>query len=260
MAKPTYRVIIPTKSEELLTLANNIIAKHTADDTSSLLQMLNMADFITKVTDANTKQTQALDLRRQSEDATEQRNLLLGMASNQTSSTPGTVRYYVSGIRELLKGLLRGQERKMGDWGFEVNSGSQPNRFRIPMPRNADKLLTLAGNSITKHTADGATSPLQALDMTDMEDKYNQAVTAQTNALQLRRNSETTTQARNLLLGTAKGQGRRTNGTILFYITSVRQVLLGVYRGSEQTLGDWGFEVNTSVNSGGEDDTGGDEV
>lgn len=252
MPKPTYRVLIPTAPDKLLTLANTILAKHTADDAASPLLMLNMADFAAKLTEANAKQVKALELRRQSEETTEQRNLYLGVAATQNSKTPGTLRYYISGIRELLKGFLRGEERKLGEWGFDVDSGSQAKGFRIPIPVNAVKLITLGGTILTKHTTDGGNSPLQAFDMADMTSLHTDAETANRLALQLRRDSEATTQTRNLLLGIAKGQGRRTKGTLLFYITAIRQVLTGIHRGSEQTLGNWGFEVNTSVSSGGD--------
>ncbi len=259
MAKPTYRVIIPTSADKLLVLANNILAKHTADDTASPLLMLDMADLSTKVTDANALQTKALELRRQSEEATEQRNLFLGIAGIQNSVTPNTLLYYATAIREMLKGSLRGEERKMGDWGFEVNSSTQSKGYRVPISRNAVKLLTLSGTILAKHTADAASSPLQVFDMADMESLHTQAEAANTLALQLRRDSESTTQDRNLLLGKAKGQSRRTKGTILFYITAARQILSGIYRGREQTLGEWGFEVNTSV-SGGDDKKGEKDV
>lgn len=247
MARSTYRVLISRNPDELLLLVNTIIAKHTADDTTSPLLLLAMDDCIDKVQQANALHEQALRLRRESELITEQRNLLLGIHAGQTSKTPDTLNNYISRVRSLLKGILRGQERKLGDWGFEVIMRSQSNRPRIPLSLKPEKLIALATQILQKHTADGEQSPLRYLNMTAMQTIFTQAQALTVQALQLRRDSETTTQARNLLLGMAKGQNRRTQGTILFYVTSIRDILEAIYRGSEQTLGDWGFEVNRSV-------------
>jgi hypothetical protein len=84
---------------------------------------------------------------------------------------------------------------------------------------------------LTKHTADGTGSPLSGLDMTDMGARVTAADTQNKNAAQLYRNA--------------------VKGTIAHYVRSVRDVLLGLYKGNEQKLGDWGFEVDTSARGGG---------
>ena len=48
--------------------------------------------------------------------------------------------------------------------------------------------------------------------------KYQLVESIQARALQLRRDRETASQSLNLLLGKAKGQTRRTKGTVLFYV------------------------------------------
>ena len=54
------------------------------------------------------------------------------------------------------------------------------------------------------------------------------------------------TEKRNKTLGIARDQASTTEGTLLFYLSSIRDVLLGKYKGKEQSLGEWGFEVNTT--------------
>ncbi len=260
MAQNSFRVPLPQNFDEILELATNIQTKHLADDVNSPLRILDMAAFASKLTEGSTFNTQAKDLRRQSEEATETRNLTLGIKDGQLSDTPGSVRYYVTAARDVLQGLFRGQERKLGDWGFEVDSSSSASNKRVDIPTNADKLTELAGNIIAKHTADGVDSPLGVvLDMTDFETKYGLANDLVAQAKQLRRNSETATQNRNLALGIARKQKRNSFGTLLYLIASVRDILKGKYRGNAQMLGDWGFTVDASPTSGGEDKDGEEE-
>ena len=47
----------------------------------------------------------------------------------------------------------------------------------------------------------------------------------------------------------AIGADYTTPGTINYYLTAVRDLLSGIYKGSEQRLGDWGFEVDQSVSA-----------
>ena len=68
-----------------------------------------------------------------------------------------------------------------------------------------------------------------------------------TETLQARKGAEQATQNRDRALGKAKGQTTKTRGTALFLVASMRDILLGRYRGSERTLGEWGFEVNDAT-------------
>ena len=66
-------------------------------------------------------------LKRLLEAATEARDGLLGHRKDQTSNTPGTVLNYVSRVRDILLGTYRGEEQKLGDYGFTVNHSSRSN-------------------------------------------------------------------------------------------------------------------------------------
>jgi hypothetical protein len=120
---------------------------------------------------------------------------------------------------------------------------------RVVIPKNPDELIALAKNIVAKHTADGAGSPLGGLNMADMGTKTTTADTQHSTATQLYRNAETAMQNRNLALGTENA----TQGTVAYYARSVRDVLLGLYKGNEQRLGDWGFRVDHSTRGGGGD-------
>jgi hypothetical protein len=52
------------------------------------------------------------------------------------------------------------------------------------------------------------------------------------------------------VLGISVGQTSRSPGTVKFYMTSARDVLLGFNKQEEYRLGDWGFEVQFSQGTG----------
>lgn len=247
MAKSNYRVVLTRNTDFLLTLAQDIVAKHTADDTTSLLNAFDMADFTTKVSEAITQNEAIKALRLQSEAATENRNLLLGIKAGQSTTTPGSLLYYITSAKNILRGLYRGQERTLGNWGFKVNASTNTKRVRTPISRNVEKLLELAQAINKKHLADGVSSPLNGLDMADFASKISIALGLHAQVREIRRNTETATQDLKQLVGIAKNQTSITLQTILYTISSIRYFLAGHFRGNEQRLGDWGFTVNTSL-------------
>ena len=118
---------------------------------------------------------------------------------------------------------------------------------RVTIPSNPDELIALAKGILTKHTADGPASPLSALNMADMTAKTGSADTQNQAATKLYRDAETATQNRDNALGT----GAPGPGTVTAYVRSVRDILSGIYKGNEQKLGDWSFDVSASVKGGG---------
>ncbi len=120
--------------------------------------------------------------------------------------------------------------------------------MRINIPKNPEQVIQLAQRVLAKHTADGTVSPLSGLDMADMTAKTAAADTQNQSAAKLRRDAEAATQNRDLALGTDNAA----RGTVAHYVRSVRDMLLGLHKGNEQRLGDWGFEVDTSARSGEE--------
>ncbi len=259
MAKSNYRVVLTRNTDFLLTLAQDIIAKHTADDAASFLTVFDMADFSTKISEAVTQNEAIKALRLQSEAATENRNLLLGIKAGQSTTTPGSLLYYLTSIKNILRGLYRGQERTLGNWGFTVNASTNTKRVRTPISHNAEKVLELAQAINKKHLADGASSPLNGLDMADFASKISIAIGLHDQVRIIRRNTETATQDLKQLVGIAKNQTSLTLQTILYTISGIRYFLAGHFRGNEQRLGGWGFTVNTSLPPTKPDEKGEDE-
>ncbi len=113
------RINISKNPDQLIQLAQSIVAKHTADGAGSLLAGLDMADLSAKTTTADTQNKAATKLYRDAETATQNRDLALG----KDGVIKGTVGYYVRSARDVLQGIYKGNEQKLGDWGFEVVAG-----------------------------------------------------------------------------------------------------------------------------------------
>ncbi len=117
---------------------------------------------------------------------------------------------------------------------------------RVVIPKNPDKMIVLAKKVVAKHIADGVSSVLKDMDMTDMGTKTTAADTLAISADALHKSAEEENEKRNKVLGIMRDQNSTTEGTLYFYLTSVRDILLGKNKGKEQALGEWGFQVNTS--------------
>ena len=245
MASPTIKVIIPTEVSPMLTLCRNIVKKHNADGSNSVLPTFIMQSFIKLTNEASQKNEQQLDLKKQAELATERRNIILGKHESQNRFTTNTVLFYVTSIRDYLLGVFRGNERELGSYGFVVQSPKGDVRVEIPI--NSEELSLLAIHIVQKHqnNPDNSVIPLVLID--PLIALVAETVALVDSAAQLRRDAETATQSRNLLLGIARSQNSKTPNTLRYYLSSIRDILLGMYRGQEQRLGDWGFEVNASA-------------
>jgi hypothetical protein len=120
------------------------------------------------------------------------------------------------------------------------------NLFRVVIPRTVDSFNTLTGNILTKHDADGVASILGHIYMADFLAKHTIAVQSHELAKQMNRDKETAIELRNHALGIEPEQKSYTPGTVLYYVTSIRDYLLGIFKGTEQKLGDWTYEVEDS--------------
>ena len=121
--------------------------------------------------------------------------------------------------------------------------------IRIPIERNPDKLIIKAENIINKHVADGENSVLNFLNMTDMQEKTILARNLETLARKSNRDKALAYEIRDLALGIAPGHQIGEPDSVLYYLRSARNILLGMHKGSEHLLGEYGFDV--SSNTGG---------
>ena len=117
---------------------------------------------------------------------------------------------------------------------------------RVNIPSNVEKLILLSQAILAKHVALGAASPLSGLKITDWTANTATADTQNKKAVQLRRDAETATQNRdNAISDNTDPLG------VEFNVKSARDILMALYKGSEQKLGDWGFDVDTSARPSG---------
>lgn len=244
MNRRYFRVVIPTNVDQLLALADKILQKHYLDGLNSQLPPTLIDQLQNKIQIARNAYTRQQELDRQKEKCNEKRNLILGLHDTQNSYTAGTIYYFVTAIRDNLLGRYRGSERQLGDWGFTINSPK--GSVQVLIPTNADQLIALTKRIQQKHYQDGNNSPLQNMDWSQLDNLLLEAEQKLEEGRKANRDKETATQARNLALGTDKTQTSKTPNTIKYLVKSIRDILLGVFRGREQELGNWGFEVNAS--------------
>ena len=116
--------------------------------------------------------------------------------------------------------------------------------LRITIPTNPDDLIDLASAILSKHETDGAASPLNSLpNVPQIITQLSNADDRNKASKELYRQAEKATQDRDLCLGIS---GTLTPVTIRHFVTAARDLLTGIHKGNEQTLGGWGFEVATS--------------
>ncbi|RYD51870.1 MAG: hypothetical protein EOP52_06710 [Sphingobacteriales bacterium] len=113
MTNPPFRIEIPTNAEDRIQLGMSIYNRHVMDGAASplhLQQDYNWSQHGPNLQEALQLHQQAELLRRQMEEAYEQRDRLLGNIDEAIRSS-----------RDLLKGIYRSQPHKLGNWGFNVN-------------------------------------------------------------------------------------------------------------------------------------------
>jgi len=244
MGNQNFSVTIPENPQELGGLSQRVLDKHALDGAGSVLTPMDMADMQAKTTLAKIRDTAAAQLSRDKETAFETRDLALGIENNN----PDTVDFYVKSARDILLGFNKGKEQKLGDHGFNVNMSS--GNVSVEIPTDAPGLIALADLIIAKHVLDGAASPISGLNMVDFTAKNGTAKAQHKLATQLNRDKEKATGERDHALGIAEGQTTKTPATVKFYVTSARDVLLGLNKGKEFNLGDWGYDVQFSSGAG----------
>lgn len=111
-----------------------------------------------------------------------------------------------------------------------------------------DDLVSMAMRIENNHIKKGVDSPLNVIDMVTFSSKLKSAKEKRAEAKRLHDEAETLNQQALQDLGIAKGQNSKTADTLYNLITSARDVLLGINRGKEEKLNEWGFKVvNGSV-------------
>lgn len=112
---------------------------------------------------------------------------------------------------------------------------------RVVIPTNPEKVLALADNVLAKHGADGASSPLNAMQDNNWAEngpKVEQARTFNAQAKELERQVESLYRQRDTLLTDVKSSLR-----------SSSKMLMGIHSKNPKKLGEWGFDVHDTVST-----------
>jgi len=115
-------------------------------------------------------------------------------------------------------------------------------KVEIPVHK-PDELINSGEDVFKKHVELGEKSPLNGLDMATFERNLNDAIAKRAEAKKLHDQAELLNQQAGLSLGTDPSQNTRTPGTVYSTLTSARDILLGMYKGQEKKLSEWGFDV-----------------
>src|SRR5437870_3538228 len=108
--------------------------------------------------------------------------------------------------------------------------------FRVDIPTNPDFLIALATKILAKDTALGANSPFKGIkNWPTFSTLSTGAKTSNDASKLLAQQAVEATQARDNALGQT---GRLKENTVRWFVTSARDVLLGLNKGSEQALGE----------------------
>lgn len=122
-------------------------------------------------------------------------------------------------------------------------------KFKVVIPTSAYGLIALSKGIVSKHKSNPAESPLRLIAMDEFEQKVLFAEQKHQEFLDLSKAAEEAREARDLALGKGDAQNRYTAGTVLYFVTSARDVLVGTFRGAERKLGAWGLKVDNSTKS-----------
>ena len=111
--------------------------------------------------------------------------------------------------------------------------------YRVNIPKNAEELLDLATKVYAKHTDLAAASPLNAMvshNWTNNGPNVEPCLQLHKQAEDLKRQAEEAYRQRDLMLT-----------EITESVKASRDLLLGVYRETPKSLGEFGFEVDDSA-------------
>ena len=115
-------------------------------------------------------------------------------------------------------------------------------RVEIPIHK-PDEFVKLAKNALAAHDADPANSDLSPEEAEELRTLYTQIDDIRSRSAALHAQAEALSQEAQTLMGNAKGQTVNTHGTLYFLITGIRDKLLVKFRGLEEALSKYGFNV-----------------
>jgi hypothetical protein len=234
-ANKFLRVDLPKTVAGKINLVNKISLKHIADaNTSPLVHIEGYVwnDLAAEGVLVNQLHTNAEKSKSDAIVLNAQRDLNLKQIEGAVLST-----------RDVLLGVYSNNPRKISEWGFKTaksgNSTAKTKRVKVEIPRNPTELLTLATAIFEKHTADGTASILHVLQdypWSVSGPLLPNTVILNNEGSRLIKDSEKSYELRDIALEKFEGA-----------VKATRTFLMGIYKNTPKTLGDWGFVVNDSA-------------
>ena len=117
---------------------------------------------------------------------------------------------------------------------------------RVIIPLNPDLLIHLLDNAIAKEQALAPNGTLTTAELTALIALRDEGKEANDKQQYHYKKAEELTVTRNNALGIAEGMSVDQPGSAMFYITSLRDLLLARNKTNPKVLGEWGFEVDDS--------------
>jgi len=109
--------------------------------------------------------------------------------------------------------------------------------------KRLDEMIASGETMLAKHKELGAASPLNPLDMASYEKNLLDGKADRQEAKRLHDEAEKLNQQASLKLGMDKSQNITSPGTVYSIRARARDILLGINKGQEKKLSEWGFGV-----------------
>ena len=115
---------------------------------------------------------------------------------------------------------------------------------RVTIPTSKpDDFVKLVATMIAAHDAAPDQSDLSPEEVAELRELYTQARDLRDRSAALHAEAEALSQKAQTLMGVAKGQSINTRGTLYFLVSGIRAKLLLKYRGLEENLSKYGFNI-----------------
>lgn len=118
-------IYIPKTAPEIFESSKRIIFKHNSIAQNSPLNHIEITSLCSRITDLETKYSEYQILSEKCARLKEEFQKELGIHKDQKSFVPGTVRFNIVQVRDILKGIAREDISSLKNWGFKIIDSSE---------------------------------------------------------------------------------------------------------------------------------------
>jgi len=122
-------ILLPKSTLELLNLSESIILKyeksHEFNKSKDILIDENIQNLKVKVNGLRERYDEMLFYREKAESINREIQLICGTHNSDRKISPGTVKFIIAQLRDILKGLYRENPLLLNEWGFFVSLRKQ---------------------------------------------------------------------------------------------------------------------------------------